>query len=105
MIFFGANHLTNIASGISESDWIYYNDFIYYGEGNPYEVREVKIEHGSIGTSSIAHKRNMGVSWENCDNYGHDWTFINKLKKESENYGKIFGRQYFVAHVKDRTDF
>jgi len=103
--FFGGYHLNSISEGIGESNWIYYNDFIYYGEGNPYEVREVKIEHGSVGTSSISHKKSMGVSWENCNDFGHDWLFIKKLIKESDNYGKIYGCQYFVAHMKNRTDF
>ncbi len=99
----GSNHLINIACNFLTKpnvEWVYYNDII----ANPYSqfgsmVRNIEPEHGSIGTSAIAHRRECLASWENCDGYGHDWLFIKQLIENHASYKKIMGCEYYVCHI------
>jgi glycosyltransferase involved in cell wall biosynthesis len=82
-------HLRAIVDEISDDvDWMYFDDIVN-------ELRrQVEILYCQIGTSSIAHKKNLPVSWPN--GYGHDWEFIQKL---GPNYKKIWGAGYKVNHM------
>jgi glycosyltransferase involved in cell wall biosynthesis len=103
--FIGISHLESLVGAFvhSEKDWAYYNDYIHFGSGNS-QMRNVVIKHGSIGTSSICHKSSLNVDWDNCNGYGHDWLFINKLKEKSINYCKLFGMSYYVCHIPNVLD-
>lgn len=110
--FLQVNHLTSINAGFGDNlewDWVYYNDNIYKGENsNPRTIPKlVSPEHGSIGTSSIAHLTNLrdkGVSWDGCDGYNHDWQFIQNLMRNHRKYKKIYGCGYNICHIPNLID-
>lgn len=110
--FFGYNHCSNISVCFGERDdwdWVYYNDFIWKGEKeNPnYISKFVSLDHGSIGTSSIAHLaslREKGLRWSGCDGYGHDFSFVQKLMKSFKRYKKIHGCSYYICHIPKLLD-
>jgi glycosyltransferase involved in cell wall biosynthesis len=102
----GFTHLRTIALNFydkSELDWVYYNDLLLPPHQNA-TVRDVSIEAGMIGTSTIAHRRDLPyASWKGCDGYGHDWKFI-ELGLLPNNHKKIMGAEYYVCHVPDIFD-
>lgn len=109
----GENHLNSIAKAFIENkglDWVYYDDYVIYGF-NPITndilskaKRDVELSYGSVGTSSVAHKRLADINWNGCDDYGHDWTFITKLINNKPNYIKIEGCEYDVCHIPNQVD-
>ena len=111
--FIGTSHLQSIANGFNyypDADWIYFDDHIIY-RFNPQNreiltkaKREVSLEGGIIGTSSIAHKRLHEYNWGDCHNYGHDFTFIKKLIDSGKPHYKIDGAEYFVCHIPQSVD-
>jgi hypothetical protein len=66
--------------------------------------REVDLFKGMIGTSSIAHRRLPNINWLQCDNYGHDWTFVKKLIDTNLKHKKINGCEYNVCHIPTQVD-
>ena len=113
----GNEHLNTLNKAFSASpdDWFYYNDYVIMGDGMPRELKVVELEHGSIGTSSIAHKKSIynskldvlglkRLSWKKCDGYGHDWTFIKKLIDSGLTYSKIVGCDYNICHIPKLID-
>lgn len=102
---YSEKHIEMIVSQMKSEklDWCYFNDFINTGKG--LSVREVELEHGLAGTSCIAHKRENCPNWDGCDEYGHDWKFIQKLFDWSNNFDKIYGTGYVVCHIPEMTDF
>ena len=101
---FGVRHLESIVSQFKENDydWCYYNDTVKTSQG--LMLRTVDVSEGYIGTSSIAHKNIKDLNWNNCDGYGHDWTFVQKLLNYSKNYGRIYGTTYIVCHIPNLVD-
>lgn len=113
----GVNHLLTIVDDFyyTNKDWLYYNDYILTQIGAPAILKEVELTHGSIGTSSIAHKRNVysktkgifgknKITWKGCDGYGHDWKFIQKLMSHNLVHGKIYGCEYLICHIPSVLD-
>ena len=101
----GDKHIKSIAEQIKSNklDWGYYNDFIYLDEG--LQTKTVQLQKDSIGTSSIFHKNlPTQINWKNCDGYGHDWLFVQKLIKFSKNYDKIYGASYIICHIPNLID-
>lgn len=92
---FGKNHLKIIAEQFDMNyDWFYYNDYIAFDETlNKLHVNNVKIEYGSIGTSSITHKnpnkfsKFKDIYW--YDGYGHDFLFILQLASKGSKFKKF----------------
>ena len=111
--FGGENHLTSISNGFNyypDADWLYFDDHVVYSF-NPTNneilaksKRDVTLDMGIIGTSSIAHKKLTEFNWNFCDGYNHDWTFIQKLLKKQPNPPKIDGCEYFVCHIPNSVD-
>lgn len=97
---FGKGHLSaiNNAFELHNPDWIYYSDILRFTPTDK-NIRNVELEHGLVGTSSIAHRKLKKASWNMCDGYGHDWTFIQKLIKNYPNHKKVYGCNYIVCHV------
>lgn len=98
---FGVNHLKSIATEFkyhSKFDWVYYNDLIIQPNQEPIN-RPVEVIEGSIGTSSICHRKECKATWKGCDGYGHDWSFITQLINQHPSHGKIYGAEYFVCHI------
>lgn len=102
---FGDKHISNVYSQLefNELDWCYYNDFLL-PDGAKLIKKEVELEHGSIGTSSIAHINSHKLNWRWCNGYGHDWKFVKKLIRFSNNYEKIYGATYIICHIPDNID-
>ena len=95
---FGENHLSNIAKGLGDYDWVWFNDIRYSpatGEWyeNPCNIRMI----GAHGTSNICHKQSMPYRWDH-KGYAHDYYFIKNLK-QNLNYTKIPGGEYYVCHI------
>jgi glycosyltransferase involved in cell wall biosynthesis len=113
----GVHHLKTIENHFNNTfgDWAYYNDYIFTGAGKPMIMKDVELQHGSIGTSSIAHTKSIygkskgllgrsKITWKGCDGYGHDWTFIQKLMAHDLNHEKIYGCEYIICHIPEKLD-
>ena len=107
--FKNSNHLTTIVNGFKRNpdcDWLYFNDFIKYFHVDhlPVTERNCELTQGSIGTSNIAHKNIKEITWEGCNGYGHDFTFVSRLMAQYPNYKKIEGCSYVVCHIPNTCD-
>ena len=110
----GNNHLQAIADGFKyypDVDWVYFDDYVIHrfhpitNEILAKGKRTVELEYGTIGTSSIAHKRLEDINWVGFDGYNHDWHFIkNKLIDAGKKYQKIDNAEYFVCHIPNSVD-
>jgi glycosyltransferase involved in cell wall biosynthesis len=100
----GKGHLTSILNQMKtqDLDWAYYNDFINTDEG--LITKKVELKKDSIGTSSIIHRKHKKINWDNCDGYGHDYQFIERLIKWSEKKDKIYGGTYIICHIPHQID-
>ncbi|MBU1173608.1 MAG: glycosyltransferase family 2 protein [Proteobacteria bacterium] len=96
---FGHDHLgiINTYFDTSKYDWIYYDD--YLANGPEVLIRDVQPLLCMIGTSSIAHRRDVKVKWG--DKYGHDWHMIKRDLLPLEKRIKIPTPQYYVCHSSD----
>lgn len=89
----GENHLDIISKEIDDSDWFYYDDYLF--DGFEKKIRSVKVEPCHIGTSSFCHKSNINLNW--LSGYGHDWLTISNIIHLKNK--KIKTPEYFVCHV------
>ena len=95
---FGGSHLKIIADNFDTDNyaWVYYNDMLIKNDSHTIkEIRDVEPIQNSIGTSSIAHKRDVGVVWG--DGYGHDMEMIQRCLLGLPHI-KIPTPQYYVCH-------
>lgn len=96
--FFRKTHLSSIMQE-ANTDWLYWDDYLVseFTSFNVFNAAERlnKIERNYIGTSSIAHRKDLNVLWG--DGYGHDWWFIQQLTKYEHK--KINSTGYMVCHV------
>ena len=109
----GKKHLEAISNELKNNptvDWVYFDDIILW-RFNPTTneimvsaVRESKLDSGTIGTSSIAHRRLPEFNWLRCDGYGHDWEFIKRMINSGKQYIKISGCEYYVCHIPNSYD-
>lgn len=104
---YGKNHLKTIYKFFENNpqiEWVYFNDYLYPPDHHPI-LKMVSLEHGSIGTSSIAHRNDNRISWFGCDGYGHDWKFIKtQLIDRLPHYVKISGADYRICHIPNQFD-
>lgn len=100
--YISIGHLGAIQMAFNEYDydWVYYNDYVFAGISQKFQLRNVSMAKGLAGTSCIAYKRELNISWNGCDGYGHDWKFINRIREKSNNFNKIYGAGYYVCHAK-----
>lgn len=100
----GDKHISSVMRQMiaNDLDWCYYNDWINTDQG--LISKSVELEYGSIGTSSIAHKVHPKINWKKCDGYGHDFKFVQKLMKLSDNYERIYGTTYIICHIPNQID-
>ena len=96
--------LVSLNRQIKDEPWVIFNDYVIIAKGN-IQPRLLQIQHGLIGTSNIAYKKSLPVSWEGCDGYGHDWKFIQKLLAIHPEPKRIYGLAYVVCHVPNQLDF
>ena len=94
---FGPKHLAIISENFDTSkyDWVYYDDFLVIDSLFNIIVRNTVPVACEIGTSSIAHKRNICAVWKDC--YGHDWKIISEFLLDRPGI-KIPAPQYYVCH-------
>ena len=100
----GKGHLLSIYNQVKSQDldWAYFNDFINSDAG--LITKKVELQKDSIGTSSIIHKKAKNINWDNCDGYGHDYQFIQRLIKWSDKKDKIYGATYIICHIPNQID-
>lgn len=100
----GKGHLLSIYNQVKSQDldWAYFNDFINSEAG--LITKKVELKKDSIGTSSIIHRKDKKINWDKCDGYGHDFKFIEKLIKWSNNKDKIYGGTYIICHIPNQID-
>lgn len=100
----GKGHLFSIYNQVKSQDldWAYFNDFINSEAG--LITKKVELKKDSIGTSSIIHRKDKKINWDKCDGYGHDFKFIEKLIKWSNNKDKIYGGTYIICHIPNQID-
>lgn len=98
---FGTDHLKNIATGIKDNQWVWFDDFSYKPDLAVFQQRRCNIHQAyQHGTSNIAHRRDLSVNWPGVNQYGHDdMMFIRILRRTYQKYEKIEGGQYYVCHV------
>lgn len=112
--YFGVNHLSKISECFNyhkDADYIYFDDYVVYIL-NPMNndiiaksLRTAQLEKGMIGVSSIAHKNQKDINWLNCNGYGHDWTFVDKiLSLNKKGYKISAGLEYYVCHIPNSVD-
>ena len=101
---FGRHHLQVISDNFNteEYDWVYYDDYLVNGTMAQKIERPVHPEFTSIGTSAIAHRRNIEIKWGG--GYGHDWYMIEKYLLPLR-YIKIPTPEYYVCHFRKIEDF
>jgi len=97
----GENHLQIINDNFINNDWIYFNDLVYNKKLCIFAEREINLDSNTknrIGTSNIAHKKNINSKWGN--GYGNDdFNFITTMKKNHNKFSKIQTPEYFVCHI------
>ena len=100
----GKGHLLSIYNQVKlqDLDWAYFNDFINSDSG--LITKKVELKKDSIGTSSIIHRKDKKINWDKCDGYGHDYKFIERLIKWSDNKDKIYGGTYVICHIPNQID-
>ena len=95
----GSKHLQIIVDGFDDSvDFVYYNDYMVLDATfKKLHLRIVEPRWASIGTSSISHKRNTGISW--TSGYGHDFMFMFKMASMGLKFKKLETMpEYLVCH-------
>lgn len=94
----GNEHLQIISDEFDTSkyDWVYYNDYLVLSADHQ-KVRERDVEpvQNSIGTSAIAHKRDIVIKWGG--GYGHDMDMIRNFLLPLPHV-KIRTPRYYVCH-------
>lgn len=110
-LFFG-NHLTQIVKGFKlmepyrefdKTDWVFFNDYTAKDVQLNMRERQTRLSYGLIGTSCIAHKRDLDIRWD--DGYSHDWRLILQLADRYPNHKKITAAGYLVCHLPAGIDF
>lgn len=90
--YFGEGHLQSITENL-DTDWLWWDDYVVN------DKRTVFLEHMGIGTSCIAHKKQLNAFW--VEGYGHDWHFISQLMNHQ---GKKIEANYRVMHIPGYVD-
>jgi glycosyltransferase involved in cell wall biosynthesis len=96
-------HLINIEKSISDNEFVYFNDFLITSNEKA-DMRCVEIKYGLIGTSNIAHLNLPKFTWQGCNDYGHDYLFIQNSLKKTDKKAKIYGGGYKCRHIPNRVD-
>ena len=95
-------HCDFIVTHFGNSDWVWFDDWIY-SQRSGWKQRRCDVEKkGFCGTSNIAHKKTR--IWPDKGNYAHDFVALQNLKKWSSNYKYIGHGGYRVAHIPGRVD-
>lgn len=98
---FGETHLEEIASRFDwDCDFCFYNDLHYNVNSHIFSERQVSMQNGCIGTSSLIHKSNLEQAiWEDkVTGSGEDWRFLEKMIRAGYKHRKIETCKYMVCH-------
>ncbi len=94
------NYLKQVTSQIGDKMWYYVNDIVF---DKKWVTRRCNInKFGKCGTSNIIHRK--GVLWPEKPDYGHDWSFIKRLKAKWPDYGHMEIQGYCVMHIPNLYD-
>lgn len=105
----GKRHLEIIMEEFTDDvDLVYYDDFLVQSaDFKKLYRRNNKLAYGSIGTSSITHRNNDWLRWN--QGYGHDFIFLMRAVINGMRFKKLNQpSQYLVAHFgsgANRGDF
>lgn len=91
------DHFRMIETNFGSSDWVWFDDNLW-----PDQYRRCGLEYGRIGTSCIAHRKELPVRW--IDEYNHDWKLVQDLMAYSDKYRYIGDGGYVVCHVPNGVD-
>jgi glycosyltransferase involved in cell wall biosynthesis len=99
--YFLPNHLKSIAEGFNPSvnEWGYFNCFRKLD--NLKDVEELVVvepELDKLFTTCVVWRRDLPVSWSNCDGLMDNKAFNTQLLKFN-NRIKIYGAGYVIAHA------
>ena len=97
------DYLENLNKEMTTHDWYYVDDIYYEPIGKKWFRNNTSLEFTRCGTSSIIHKRSLGVFWARGNTYAHDWVFISRLMK-FDNFAKLNALGYKVMHVPFKYD-
>lgn len=95
----GKKHLEIIMEEFTDDvDLVYYDDFLVQSpDFKKLYRRSNKLAYGSIGTSSITHRKNDWLRWGN--GYGHDWIIVMRAVINGMRFKKLSKpSQYLVSH-------
>ncbi len=95
------NFLAIINEHFGDNDWVFFDDIVYNSLKRQWYLRNSVLAKSQCGTSNVAHKRSLPVSWLN-NTYAHDYQFVLELMK-NKNYSKIKCPGYYVCHVPANT--
>ena len=96
--YWGKDHLKKVAAGLKHYDWVYYNDW----NGKTKQENSTSLRLGHCGTSTVCHKRSLGVYWGGNE-YSHDYVLIQSLL-QFKNFSKIATPEYWVMHIPGQVD-
>lgn len=90
-------HLYNIVLWIKSYDWVYWDDYLYTDDW--IILRKTSLEKWKCGTSTIAYKKWLNVSWKKYNWYWHDYSFISNELLLYKNNSKISNTFYLCCHI------
>ena len=93
------NHFQHYLSEIQETDlnMVFYKTWI-----NPInEIRFPELELNQIGHSEIILRTEFAKQFKHDEHYGHDWSFIKKIKESTDKIKKAQSKEYtyMVMHL------
>lgn len=94
--YYGPDHLSIFDRNIKGHDWVYSSDWVR--RKDEWIERPVDTsQYGKCGTSNICHLNKLQMRWTKTG-YGHDYHFIQQLRKRENNL-HIETAQYYVCHI------
>ena len=99
-----ANHLQNIDVCFgADDDWVYWNPITKPDDLNDVEFySDIEPRLGSLNNGCIAWRRNLDVTWDNCNGTHDNQQFIAQLLEKAPRFKKIYGCGYVICHTQIR---
>lgn len=103
----GLDHLAKLDDALrkkKDPEFAYFG-IMAFGGAQTMQLAKIKhkLQHKHVGNANIVFKRSLlekGLSYDGLDGYGHDWKFIEEIKKHTRDkvdLGEKF--RYFVCHL------
>lgn len=92
------DHFSRVLAGFdADVDWVLFDDLVW-----PDKWRQTRLEYGACGTSTVAHRAELGATWPS--GYGHDYEFILTMSMLSPRWTHIGRAGYVVCHIPREVD-